>query len=226
MARVLIIGDTHCPGMRRGYVDFLKRTADRYDVTRVVHIGDLVDWGAISFHEKNPACLNATLEAKEARRQVKRLEKAFPGAEWLLGNHDALPERKAIAAGLPTDLLKGYADYWEINWKVYPRFACLKIDGVSYLHGDSGPAGKDAALHQARERFSSCVIGHLHGQAGVRWCANHDFRVFGMSVGCGIDASRMQFDYGRRFTTKPILSCGVVLDGVRAFVEPWLLPSR
>ena len=55
MARVLIIADTHCPGMRQGYVDFLKRVADRHAVTRVVHIGDLVDWASISFHEKNPA---------------------------------------------------------------------------------------------------------------------------------------------------------------------------
>jgi len=43
MARVLILGDTHCPGMRTGYVDFLKRVPDSYSISRVVHIGDLVD---------------------------------------------------------------------------------------------------------------------------------------------------------------------------------------
>jgi len=54
MARVLIIGDTHCPGMRQGYVDFLNRVADAHGVNRVVHIGDLVEWASISFHEKRP----------------------------------------------------------------------------------------------------------------------------------------------------------------------------
>ncbi len=44
--------------------------------------------------------------------------------------------------------------------------------------------------------------------------------------GCGIDVSRLQFEYGRRITAKPILGCGVVLNGRRAFFEPWLLKSR
>ena len=66
MARVLVIGDAHCPGMRRGYVEFLKRIADDYAVNRVVHIGDLADWSSISFHEKNPRLSNATAEFKKA----------------------------------------------------------------------------------------------------------------------------------------------------------------
>lgn len=83
-----------------------------------------------------------------------------------------------------------------------------------------------AALTQAKDNFRSTVVGHFHSQAGVRWWANPEFRVFGLSVGCGIDVRRLQFEYGRRFTAKPILGCGVVLDGHRAFFEPWLLKSR
>ena len=45
-------------------------------------------------------------------------------------------------------------------------------------------------------------------------------------VGAGIDASRLQFDYGRRIVAKPILGCGVVINGRRAIFEPWLLKSR
>lgn len=56
--------------------------------------------------------------------------------------------------------------------------------------------------------------------------ANPEFRVFGLSVGCGIDARRMQFEYGRRFAHKPILGCGVVLSGKQACFEPWQLHSR
>ena len=96
MAHVLIIGDTHAPGMRRGYVDFLKRVADTHGVNRVVHIGDLVDWASISYHEKSPGLSNATREFELARRQVASLARAFPKADWLIGNHDALTERQAI----------------------------------------------------------------------------------------------------------------------------------
>ena len=92
MARVLIVGDTHCPGMRTGYVDLLKRVADSYSITRIVHIGDLVDWASISYHEKSPSLRNASLEYAKARKQVASLTKAFPKADWLIGNHDALTD--------------------------------------------------------------------------------------------------------------------------------------
>ena len=226
MARVLIVADTHCPGMRRGYIDFLKRIADDYSINRVVHIGDLVDWASISFHEKNPALSNAVKEFQTARRQVASLARAFPKADWLIGNHDALTERQAIAIGLPSQVLRDFADLWELDWKAHPRFSKLMIDRVIYSHGDSGRAGQHAAIVQAKDSFRSTVIGHFHSQAGVKWWANSEFRVFGMSVGCGIDASKLQFAYGRRIVAKPILGCGVVIDGRRAFFEPWLLNSR
>lgn len=226
MARVLIIGDTHCPGMRRGYVDFLKRVADSYSVNRVVHIGDVVDWSSISYHEKSPGLSNATAEYSKAKRQVASLARAFPDVDWLIGNHDALTERQAVSAGLPPQLLRDYPDMWDVDWLVHPRFAKLVIDGVVYSHGDSGRAGQDAAFRQTKDNFRSTVIGHFHGQAGVKWWANPEFRVFGMSVGCGIDASRLQFEYGRKLSAKPVLGCGVVIDGRKAYFEPWLLRSR
>jgi hypothetical protein len=37
---------------------------------------------------------------------------------------------------------------------------------------------------------------------------------------------RLQFEYGHRIAAKPMLGCGIVLHGCRAFFEPWLLKSR
>lgn len=226
MSRVLVIGDTHCPGMRKGYVDFLKRTADAYAVTRVVHIGDLVDWASISYHEKHPVLRNPTLEYKRALRQVSALERAFPKADWLIGNHDALTERQLITAGLPPELLRSQNDIWQVGWRVHPRFTKLEIDGVIYAHGDGGRGGIDAAYRQAQDNFRSTVIGHFHGNAGARWFANSDSRVFGLSVGCGIDQDALAFEYGRKFPRKPLLGCGVVINGKQAHFEPWLLRCR
>jgi predicted phosphodiesterase len=226
VANVLVIGDTHCPGMRRGYVDFCQRIRDRYSCDRVVFIGDVVDWAAISFHEKLPGMPGAKSEVSQARRQVKKLADAFPEGDWLIGNHDALPERQATTAGLPSELLRDHADFWEVKWNVLPRYAKHQIDGVIYSHGDGGKGGQVAALKQAKDNFQSTVIGHFHAQAGVAWYANPDFRVFGMSVGCGIDADKLAFSYGAKFPAKPILGCGVVLNGKQAIFEPWLLKSR
>ena len=226
MARVLVIGDTHCPGMRRGYVDFLKRIADKHSVNRVVHIGDLVDWASISYHEKHPGFSSAVQEFKQANKQIATITKAFPKADLMVGNHDALTTRQAITAGLPTEILRDYGEMLDINWNVHPRFSKLEIDGVLYAHGDGGRGGQHAAYAQAKDNFMSTVIGHFHSQAGVRYWANSEFRVFGLSVGCGIDANRLQFEYGRKITTKPLLGCGVVDGGKRAMFEPWLLNSR
>lgn len=226
MSRVLVIPDTHCPGMRRGFVDFLKRVGDKWGTDRAVHIGDLVDLAAMSFHEQHIGLRNAIEEMRAARKQVAQLVAAFPRTDWLIGNHDALTERQAHTVGIPDCMLRDHAEIWQVPWVVHPRFTKLIIDGVVYSHGDSGRAGRDAAFIQARDNFRSTVIGHFHGQAGVKWWANPEFRVFGMSVGCGIDANRLQFEYGRRITAKPILGCGVVIGGRRAFFEPWLLKSR
>jgi metallophosphoesterase superfamily enzyme len=226
MSKVLVVGDTHAPGMRKGYVDFLSRIAERHKTDRVVHIGDLVDWCSINFHERHPGNHNPSREYERARQQVDTLSRRFPKADWLIGNHDALTERQAVAVGLPSVVLRDYQSLWGVKWRVHERFAKLVIDGVIYAHGDSGRGGQDAALNQARDNFQSTVIGHWHAQAGVRWWANRYRRVFGMAVGCGIDASALQFAYGRAITAKPLLGCGVVLHGERGIWEPWLLPAR
>lgn len=49
--------------MRRGIVDFLKRVADAHIVNRVVHIGDLVEWSSISYHERSLSIADAILDA-------------------------------------------------------------------------------------------------------------------------------------------------------------------
>lgn len=231
MSRVLVVGDTHCPGMRRGYVDFLCQIAETYQCNRCVHIGDLVDWHSISFHERKLSLSNPEAEFGQAYKQVQELKDGLASVglktvDWLIGNHDCLTERQACAVGLPSNVLRDYSDLWGVErWRVHPRYTKLFIDGVIYSHGDSGRGGMDAALTQAKDHFRSTVLGHLHAQAGVKWWANPEYRVFGMSVGCGIDAKKMQFEYGKRFNAKPILGCGVVLNGQRAFFEPWLLPS-
>ncbi len=59
MARVLIIGDTHCPGMRQGYVDFLRRVADdrqRFDLISPIGLRRLSETyaeGAAMYGDRN-----------------------------------------------------------------------------------------------------------------------------------------------------------------------------
>lgn len=211
--------------MRKGYVTFLQKVAEQYQPDRIVHIGDLVDWHSISYHERLPALSSASEEYKRAKKQVAQLVAAFPKADWLIGNHDSLTERQATTAGLPKEVLRNYNELWDVPWTVHERFSEMVIDGVVYLHGE-GPGGQYAHINRAKARFRSVVMGHLHSNAGVGWHATPDSRVFGLAVGCGVDNTKMQFLYGKVLPRKPILGCGVVVNGKQAYFEPWLLPSR
>jgi len=225
METIGIIGDTHCPVMLDGYVDFLKQTFRDWKVTRVVHIGDLVDWAALSFHGTDPDLPSVRHEFDLANKQIKQLVKAFPKVDLLLGNHDVLPYRRAVAMGLGSNMLRSFNDYWGLpkTWKVHPRYHNLRIDGVIYRHGDQGPQSINAARNQALANFRSTVIGHLHQCGSVSWAVNQDSRVFGMSVGCGVDHHTLAMAYGRAYRFKPFIGCGIVVDGTVPYVEPMLL---
>ena len=220
-----VIGDTHCPVMLDGYVDFLRQTFRAWKVERVIHIGDLVDWAALSFHGTDPDLPAVRHEYELALGQVRSLVKAFPDVDILLGNHDVLPYRRAISMGLGGNMLRTFSEYWDLpkSWKVHQRYSKIKIDGVLYAHGDQGPQGINAARNQALANFRSTVIGHLHQCGSVGWACNQDSRGFGMSVGCGVDHSELAMAYARPYRFKPFVGCGIIIDGVYPYVEPMQL---
>jgi len=211
---VLVIGDTHCPGMLHSYIDFLITVTEKYRCTKVVHIGDLVDFNCLSYHERNPDLPSVADELEKAISQVSMLVSAFPKVEVMTGNHDALLERKAITAGISSSLIKPLKQVLRLpsGWKIHPRYHKLVIDNVIYQHGDCGKGGQGAAYKNALAEHMSVVQGHFHSQAGVSYYANERNRIFGMQTGCGIDHTALQFAYGVKFNSKPIVSCGVILD--------------
>jgi len=223
MSRVLAVGDLHCPGMLDEYPYFLKEIYEQWDCDTVVFIGDVIDWHAINFHGKHSETPGVADEINETRLQIDVLKDFFPVATWLIGNHDALPKRRADESGLPSNILKSEQTFWEVDWEVIPRFGHILVDGVRYSHGETGAGGAEAALKQAISCGRSTVIGHHHQAAGVRWGANEERRFFGLSTGSGLDWKRLQFQYGRKFANKPPIGCGVVLDGEYAYWEPMML---
>lgn len=215
--------------MHEGYVEFLQGIYDDYECDEVVHIGDIVDWHSNSYHEQEVALKNPDAERTAAQKQVDTIVQAFPNARkrrLLTGNHDDLPYRKAKTAGLASDALFPLKKFWSLKgWSVVPRFEELVIDGVVYTHGE-GRGGMYAHGQRALARGRSVVMGHLHSNAGVIWHANTESRLFGLAVGCGVDNTRLQFLYGKPFPRKPIIGCGVVIDGKQPYFEPMLLKSR
>lgn len=215
--RVGIIGDTHAPFTHPRYIDFVGDTFEAWDVGAVVHIGDVVDHHRLSFHDQDPSGHGAEDEADRAIAEVARWHAAFPGARVCVGNHDERHFRVARKAGMPDRYLKGYRDLWSTpTWKWELSH---EIDGVSYEHG-TGASGKYPAITRAIARRRNIVIGHCHTVGGVSWHTNEISRIFGMSVGCGIDINTYAFAYQTVFAVRPILGCGIVIDGECAIFEP------
>ena len=107
-----IIADTHIPFEDPNYLDFCKQTFKEWKCKKFIHIGDVVDNHALSYHETNPDGLGAGNEAGQARKKLKKWAKAFPKLDICIGNHDALAYRKAVTHGIPKDWIRGYNEFW------------------------------------------------------------------------------------------------------------------
>ena len=217
----LVFSCLHAPAMKEGFVQFLTKVQRKHNCERVVCLGDLADWNAISFHEKDPSMPGVEEEFRQAQKQVRQVHRAFPKVDFLIGNHDDLPRRKAVTVGLPDSLMKGFKELWQLDgWTIHPRYTKLWIGGVQYRHGDMGKGGLNAAKANAMAEFCSLAQGHLHAQAGVTYHANDKSCVFGLSVGCGADHDHPAMNYGRVYSAKPIVGCGVVYSPQYAVFEP------
>lgn len=215
MSRVLVIGDTHCPAMHGKYFRFLCSIQRKWSTDRTIHIGDVVDHHCISFHDKHPDNEGAVAEYRTARRQIDLLYKQFGDMTICVGNHDARVRRLNSKVGIPALYLKEFNDlYGTSTWKWVES---VERDGVHYYHGD-GAGGQHPAFSAARMRMQPTVMGHYHSACGVWYQAGPTQKIWGMNVGCGVDRSHWAMQYGAAFLKKPIVACGVVIDGT-PFVE-------
>lgn len=218
---VLVIGDTHEPFCKEGYLEFCREQQEKFNCGTVIHIGDLVDNHAISYHEHDANGRSAGDEYLLALKNCKRWYKTFPDVRICIGNHDALPFRKAFTAGLPIHWLKNYQELLE-SPKSWDWDFVHEQNGVIYQHG-TGLSGEMAAINAARENRQSTVIGHLHTVCNTRYLASFKDLIFGVSVGCGIDHTAYAFAYGRENTRKPVVSCSVILNGTTPINIPMKL---
>lgn len=210
MSRVLVIGDVHEPVSHPSYLRFTRFIRDKWRCDRVVFIGDVVDHHGISFHAKNPDCPGPRDEAAQTLRGIHKWYNAYPKAEVMIGNHDERVHRLAASVGISSNFLKPYAEAWETpgwDWK-YETF----IDDVHILHG-TGSSGVRPAKLRAEQSCMSTVIGHVHSVGGVQYGAGPKHRLFGMDVACGVDRNAMAMAYGKNMVRKPVLGCGVLIDG-------------
>jgi len=200
--RILVIGDIHEPFCIDGYLDHCKKAYQEYGCNKVVFIGDVIDNHYSSFHNADPDGLSAGDELKLTKQKIKLWYEAFPDADVIIGNHDAIITRKAFSSSVSKEWVKSYSEVLETpNWKFVES---LILDNVLYIHGQGGTAFKTA-----QNESISVVQGHIHTEAYIKWVNNN---IFGMQVGCGVDRNSYAMAYAKHFKQQ-ILSCGIVIAG-------------
>ena len=212
MATVGIIGDTHLPFELEGYLEFCSETFKAYGVDTVVHIGDFIDNHSLSFHDSEPLLHNVLGEYESAVRRAQDWYDAFPECTLIMGNHDRIPARQLRKLGMePNIFLRPIEDLFGMpeGWTVADQ---VEIDNVLYHHGETA-GGINGFRKDAETRMRCTVSGHNHSNAGISATATDQELVWGMAVGCGVDHRSLAFAYGKHFAKKPIIACGIVVDG-------------
>lgn len=205
--KVLVIGDLHSPFIKYGYLEFCQKIASKYNINQVVFIGDIIDNHYSSYHETDADGDSAGLELLKAKKEISYWYKAFPEAHVCIGNHDLIPNRKAMTAGLSASWIKTIDEILET-----PRWTFVEdiiIDGVMYTHGTGRKANR-----RAQKDLISIVQGHYHSESYIVNFVGEHFKIFAMQLGCGIDRRSYGMAYGKHFD-KPHLNCGVVLEDGR-----------
>ena len=218
MDNIGIFGCSHIPYEHKNYLGFVIDTCKKYRVKRdnMYCAGDLVDNHAVSYHEKEPGLYSPGNELKLAKKHLVKWVKAFPKMKVTIGNHDDLFRRKARSAGLPLEIIRGFGEILGLpkTWVFEYQY---QLKGLLIFHG-TGTSGEYAHMNSAKKERQSVIQAHCHSVGGVGYLVSRKDRIFGMSVGCGIDRKKLAFAYGRWIQKKPFVGMGIVADGVPVVV--------
>jgi hypothetical protein len=221
--RIIVIPDLQAPFHHKDTIGFLEELALHIDYTRVYSIGDEVDQHALSRYPHDPDGMAAGEEHREATKFMRTLYELFPDVRACYSNHTDRIFRKAFEAGIPRAYLRSIREFmgapdsweWRREWRIHD---------IVFTHGDSSSGVQPHRL-LAQSNMCSTVIGHHHSSPGVAYLANEEETIFGMNVGCLVDAEAYAFHYTKYNRYKPVLGAGVIVHGTPYFV-PMLLKKN
>lgn len=220
---ILVIGDLHAPFMHKDAVQFLKAVRDKYKPNKIILMGDEVDAHATSYHEHDPDLPSSGDELKQAIAQLTPLYKMFPDATILESNHGSLVYRKALTAGLPSAVLKGYREILQApkgwNWK-FDLTISTPLGPVHFHHGKSSTAEK-----LSKNLGMSACQGHFHNRFYISYWSSPVGLYWDANAGCLVDNKSRAMSYGKNNLQKPIVGCLVILDGVPQLIPMVLLSN-
>lgn len=212
-SRILVISDLHAPYNDPYALEFLRVLKDRYDFTRIISVGDEQDICSASFHDVDVDMLSAGHELKAAQKVLQELESIFPKMDIMSSNHGDLYYRRAKHHGIPLHVIKSYNDVLGVGdgWKWHSDLiVTLPTDeDVYFCHGKS-----QNGLKLSQNMSMNCVQGHYHNSFNIQYWSSPRALYWSMQVGCLIDDKSLAMSYNKLTVNRPILGCGVIIDGI------------
>lgn len=163
---ILIVPDTHAPFHHVDGWDLMLDVARDLKPDTIVHIGDLIDCAAVSFHSKDPARALGLQDEIDSARELRGQLDALDAKRkvFCLGNHEHRLERylrdKAPELFGMLDISK-LLKMEENGWEVIPYRDHSRVGKVAATH-EAGFAGRYAAFRVLDLFQTSVVTGHTH----------------------------------------------------------------
>lgn len=212
-SRILVVSDLHAPYSHPNTIPFLKMLIEKYKPTRFISVGDEQDIHANSFHVPDPDLMSAGDELKAARKFLGELYEIMPDMDILSSNHGDLFYRKAKHHGIPLHVMKSYNDVLGVGdgWRWHSDLVVDLPNGknVYFCHGKS-----QNGLKLSQNMGMSCVQGHYHNSFNIQYWSSPLELHFSMQVGCLVDDKSLAMAYNKLTVNRPIIGCGLIIDGV------------
>lgn len=222
--KILVISDTHFPYHHKDTFRFLEKLNKHYKPDCVVHIGDEMDWHSINVsHVINPDLPSPADELLSGQSLCHQLEKIFPSMWLLESNHGSMVLRRAMAKGMSKWFIKDYNEILDVSnkWKWTERLILETDKGrIVFAHQMT----KDIAK-SVQATSCSCVQGHYHTVSEIKYSGNDFHLNWGMTVGCLVDKKSLAMAYMKVNLAKPVLSCGVITNGI-PYIVPMVLKKN
>lgn len=217
-SRILVIPDLHFPYCHPDSLDFLAKIKKNLQPTRIINLGDELDYHAMSFHNSDPDLDSSGKELLNGIALISGLKELFPKMDLLESNHGSMAYRKAKFNGMPRHLLKSYTQVLEVDndWQWYDQLVLSFPNGqrCKFIHGISANI-----LTASQSIGMSLVSGHYHSQFELRYWNNGSGLNFGIISGCLIDDKSLAFAYNKLFPKRPIMGATFIENGI-----PQLIP--
>lgn len=211
-SRILFISDMHIPYHHRNLIPFLKMLKEKYKPTRVICLGDELDYHALSFHASDPDLPSAGDELRKAMPTIKQVYELFPVMDIIDSNHGSMVYRRGKEHGVPRQLIRSYNEALQVGdgWVWHNDLTIQLPDGqwVYIHHGKTNKAIKTSQL-----MGMSHVCGHYHEAFGIEYWSNPRGLYFGMNAGCLIDDKKLAFSYNKVNPKRPIIGTALIIDG-------------